>query len=108
LGLSAAILPRACGDDHGSRNYPEASQVGTLAFINLLLLSYGEQRERDSTRWQDHHRQPRDVDGDPLLKRRPNSVEKDKAGIADGLVLFWSQILAGIDAGLLFLRLRKG
>jgi hypothetical protein len=43
-----------------------------------------------------------------LAWRRPLSVEKDKAGIAAGLVLFWSQILAGIDAGLLFLRLRKG
>jgi|SRR5581483_6315438 len=98
----------------GRRKFSDLVQVGALAFGNLLLLSYIEQRESDHAapfaRQHRCHRQPRDVVGDPLRgpdpeKRKavsgkimPKTKEatahrrKDKAGIDAGLVLLCGPI----------------
>jgi hypothetical protein len=63
----AAILPRADCGNHGLRapKFSARVQAGILAFINPLLLSYIEQRQRDSRGSKVIIDSPATFDGDP-------------------------------------------
>ena len=91
ISIDGTMSPVIAGFTYNEANPPSNGRVPVTVVVGVPLAASADHHGHVAERAQQqrHHRQPRDVVGDPRLEATAQR-RKDKAGIDAGLVLFGS------------------